>query len=92
MHFPKYVIAAAIAGCLVTLPQSSSAGVDGSFTAPRQAALQQSGYLLQISHRSRFRRTVRVTGIITNEGVECTALRGDDGRLYTLAGRIQRAP
>ena len=27
-----------------------------------------------------------MTGVITNEGVECTALRGDNGRLYTLAG------
>jgi hypothetical protein len=30
--------------------------------------------------------TIRVTGVITDDGVECTALRGDDGRLYTLAG------
>jgi hypothetical protein len=29
---------------------------------------------------------VRVTGLLTDEGVECPALRGDDGRLYTLAG------
>jgi hypothetical protein len=29
---------------------------------------------------------VRVTGRLTDEGVECPALRGDDGRLYTLAG------
>ncbi|HEX8271380.1 MAG TPA: DUF5818 domain-containing protein [Longimicrobiaceae bacterium] len=28
----------------------------------------------------------RVTGRLTDEGVECPALRGDDGRLYTLAG------
>ena len=27
-----------------------------------------------------------VTGTLTDEGVECPALRGDDGRLYTLAG------
>lgn len=27
-----------------------------------------------------------VTGVLTREGVECPALRGDDGRLYTLAG------
>ncbi|HEV2147775.1 MAG TPA: DUF5818 domain-containing protein, partial [Longimicrobiaceae bacterium] len=30
--------------------------------------------------------TVRVTGRLTDEGVECPALRGDDGQLYTLAG------
>lgn len=29
---------------------------------------------------------VRVTGRLTDEGVECPALRGDDGKLYTLAG------
>lgn len=29
---------------------------------------------------------VRVVGRLTDEGVECPALRGDDGRLYTLAG------
>ena len=27
-----------------------------------------------------------VTGTMTGEGVECPAMRGDDGRLYTLAG------
>lgn len=27
-----------------------------------------------------------VTGVLTNEGVECPALRTDNGRLYTLAG------
>lgn len=30
--------------------------------------------------------TIRVTGRLTDEGVECPALRGDDGQLYTLAG------
>lgn len=29
--------------------------------------------------------TLRVTGTLTSEGVECPALRGDDGQLYTLA-------
>lgn len=29
---------------------------------------------------------VRITGVVTDEGVECTAVRDDDGRLYTLAG------
>ena len=31
-------------------------------------------------------RTVVVTGTLTDEGAECQALRGDNGRLYTLAG------
>lgn len=31
---------------------------------------------------------ITVTGVITQEGVECLAMRGDDGKLYTL-GRPQ---
>lgn len=31
--------------------------------------------------------TLRVTGTLTDEGVECPALRGDDGTLYTLTPR-----
>ena len=29
---------------------------------------------------------VHLRGVITNEGIECPALRGDDGKLYTLTG------
>ncbi len=29
---------------------------------------------------------VHTRGVITNEGVECPAFRGDDGKLYTLTG------
>ena len=29
---------------------------------------------------------VTITGRVTDEGIECTAIRGSDGRLYTLAG------
>jgi len=29
---------------------------------------------------------ISVVGQLTNEGVECQALRGDDGQLYTLLG------
>jgi hypothetical protein len=32
-------------------------------------------------------RSVRVVGVLTDEGVECPALRGDDGQLYTLTPR-----
>ena len=32
-------------------------------------------------------RTVKVTGVLTDEGAECPALRGDDGQLYTLTPR-----
>ncbi len=33
---------------------------------------------------------VLVTGVLTEEGVECPALRGDNGRLYTLTGDLGR--
>ena len=29
---------------------------------------------------------ISVVGRLTSEGVECQALRGDDGQLYTLLG------
>lgn len=32
-------------------------------------------------------RLVTVVGRLTDEGIECPALRGDDGQLYTLLGR-----
>lgn len=31
---------------------------------------------------------VTVTGMLTSEGVECQAMRGDDGQLYTLTGDL----
>jgi len=33
--------------------------------------------------------TINVRGTLTTEGVECQALRGDDGQLYTLTGDLQ---
>jgi hypothetical protein len=33
--------------------------------------------------------SLRVQGRLTAEGVECPALRGDDGRLYTLTGDLK---
>jgi LysM repeat protein len=32
----------------------------------------------------------RFTGTVTNEGVQCPSVRGDDGRLYTLTGDFGR--
>jgi LysM repeat protein len=29
--------------------------------------------------------SLSITGVVTDEGVECTAIRGSDGRLYTIA-------
>lgn len=34
-------------------------------------------------------KTVVVHGVLTDEGVECQALRSDDNTLYTLAGKIE---
>lgn len=33
-------------------------------------------------------RSVQVTGVLTDQGVECQALQGDDGQLYTLTGDL----
>ena len=27
-----------------------------------------------------------ISGVVTNEGVECPAVRGEDGKLYTIVG------
>jgi len=34
---------------------------------------------------------LQINGVLTGEGVECPALRGDDGQLYTLAGDLAGA-
>ena len=34
-------------------------------------------------------KTVVVRGVLTDEGVECQALRSDDNTLYTLAGKVE---
>jgi hypothetical protein len=34
--------------------------------------------------------TFTITGTLTREGVECPAMRGDNGRLYTLTGDTGR--
>jgi hypothetical protein len=39
--------------------------------------------------RDEGRREVEVTGTLTNEGVECQAMRSDDGKLYTLTGDLK---
>ena len=35
---------------------------------------------------------VTIIGRLTNEGVECQALRGDNGQLYTLLGDFRALP
>jgi Protein of unknown function (DUF5818) len=34
-------------------------------------------------------QSITVTGKLTDEGVECKAMRGDDGKLYTLTGDLK---
>lgn len=48
--------------------------------------VDQIGLATTVAHKSTHRPTIRVTGTITNEGVECPALKADNGKLYTLAG------
>ena len=38
--------------------------------------------------RGESNRAIAVTGMLTDEGVECQALRGEDGVLYTLTGNL----
>ncbi|GAC1399165.1 MAG: hypothetical protein NVSMB68_14620 [Thermoanaerobaculia bacterium] len=35
---------------------------------------------------TRVSSAMTITGIVTREGVECPAVRGDDGKLYTVVG------
>ena len=44
-----------------------------------------------VEHRSTAQQSqsMTVTGKLTNEGVECKAMRGDDGKLYTLTGDLK---
>ena len=35
-------------------------------------------------------KNVVVVGVLTNEGVECQALRADNGTLYTLSGKLKK--
>ena len=34
-------------------------------------------------------QSTTVTGKLTNEGAECQAMRGDDGKLYSLTGDLK---
>lgn len=34
-------------------------------------------------------RTLNISGTLTDEGVECRALRANDGQLYTLTGDLE---
>ena len=83
----KTFLAAVALGSIVAVPQGSAASFAYLGVQSRGSpAWELPSYGREVAHRSKHRRTVHITGVITNEGVECTALRGDDGRLYTLAG------
>jgi uncharacterized protein DUF5818 len=46
---------------------------------------------ITVEHRTMAQQSqsMTVTGKLTNEGVECKAMRGDDGKLYTLTGDLK---
>lgn len=43
-------------------------------------------FLCIFSYAGQTSNLIHVRGIVTSEGVECPAIRGDDGKLYTLTG------
>lgn len=61
-----------------------------------QASICQQGTTIAVSRITVVDRDagpesgITVVGTLTTEGVECPALRSDDGRLYTLAGNVGR--
>jgi hypothetical protein len=50
------------------------------------AALTAGSFLLVAPAEAQSKRNLSIVGTLTDEGVECQALRGDDGQLYTLSG------
>ena len=83
VKFKLFVAVLATETLFVTLPATAE-GLLGSHLL---RDLEEPVVTMPVAHKSSHRPTIRVTGVITREGVECTALRGDDGKLYTLAGR-----
>jgi hypothetical protein len=75
-------LAALIATVLITQP----AGAQVRSPSVVLGSPNPFGIMTNIAHKETRRQAIRVAGVITEEGAECTALRGDDGRLYTLAG------
>ena len=49
-------------------------------------ALMQCGTTPQPTKTVSAKSTMTITGTVTREGVECPAVRGDDGKLYTIVG------
>lgn len=74
----------------VNVPDWTEAGRDYLFVAkaPSGADVISSEFRVTGGHADHpnHGEAVSVTGELTDEGVECPALRGDDGTLYTLAG------
>lgn len=72
----------------VPVPDFADAGERWVFVlvTPDRRVEALSGEFRVASDRQPGGDRVQVTGTLTREGVECPALRGDDGRLYTLAG------
>ena len=85
----KTFLAAVALGSIMAVPQGGAASFAYFGVQSHDlTAWELPSYENEVAHRSKHRRTFHITGVITNEGVECPALRGDDGRLYTLGGRF----
>jgi hypothetical protein len=40
-----------------------------------------------VSAKEESKSTMSIEGVVTKEGVECPAVRADDGKLYTITGK-----
>jgi hypothetical protein len=78
----KNFLGTVLVGGLLAMTSGSAAYVGFESHAP---LLEEQSSTRHIAHKLNHRPTVQISGVITDEGVECTALRGADGRLYTLA-------
>jgi hypothetical protein len=83
--------------CLITLALTGSQGVYKSPAELQQAeaqikkatCLEAKAVVASGPVAARQSQSITVTGKLTNEGVECKAMRGDDGKLYTLTGDLK---
>lgn len=70
----------------VSVPDWADRGRDYVFVADGPDGLAIADF--RVTTRDDSPDQVRVTGVLTEEGAECPALRADNGELYTLAGDI----
>lgn len=80
-------------GVTIQVVDAQPATGGSTAAAPAQASLTQEkgmkNTVVQGKALPKPGKKVWVRGVLTDEGVECQALRGDDGILYTLAGPVE---